>query len=110
MKSAASLMRRRAKAKATLSVAATALLNDIREESQAHEDIDAFYAPSECHSLVKPHDPVAVLASLGRTLKWFTRECRKRGVSNRWLHYHGLPTYREKASIGSFDDRLSLPR
>lgn len=90
-RSAKQMMKSRAAKRTTLSVAATLLLKDSRRECEQHQDIAAWHAPSECHASVRPFDPPSVLAECGRTVKWFVRECRRRGISSKWLYQHGLP-------------------
>lgn len=97
-RSAAALMRARAASRSTLTDCANALLEDMRRESFQHEEIDAYHAPSECHELVTAHDPERILRRLGRTMKWWRRQCERRGISNRWLHMHGFPTYTPRAT------------
>lgn len=91
MSSVARKHRRLASRKCTFARATQALLADLKREQEQHEDINVWHAPSECHGLVAPHNPDAVLVELGRSLRWWTREAARRGLSPKWCYTFGLP-------------------
>jgi len=60
-------------------------LRFMRSEDEAHEDVDRFHAPSECHALVSKgiEKRLRVLrrhikATTGLKYRVFERECRRR--------------------------------
>lgn len=67
-----------------------------REEEEAHADVDAFFAPSECHALVSKGEHKRerrvrrhIKAVTGLRWRLFVRECERR-TSPRTMHGVGL--------------------
>lgn len=89
--SATALNRRRIASRISFAVATAALMKELNDIGDLHHEIDAFYAPAECHDLVRQFDPDAVLKQLGRSMKWWRREARRRGLSHKWCYQNGLP-------------------
>lgn len=68
----------------------TKLLACANADAFAHEEIDAFYAPSECHALVNrstEREMQAILADAGYTAKELESEAVER-TSYRWVHFN----------------------
>lgn len=75
----------------SLSLAATLLLQDMKREADQYEENRAYHAPSECDARITPHNPDKVLRTVGRSVKWFIRSCKRRGITVKWLYRHSLP-------------------
>lgn len=60
---------------------------------EAHQDVERFHAPSECHGLVDRRFGSAVLATVRAagfaSVEALEAELEERGVRARWLHFRG---------------------
>lgn len=75
-----------------LSRCASDILGVMHGEATAHEDVDAWYAPRECHGIVSrqaDQEVRTVISKHGFTPKSFIRELVER-TSARWVDRSGL--------------------
>lgn len=69
-----------------------ALLQIDRDEDAMHDEVDAMYAPSECHGDVgrgADDRRMAVMEKFGVTHDEMVAEAKRRGIDCRWMHVHG---------------------
>lgn len=73
-----------------LSRAASEILKQQRAVAFAHDEIDAFYAPTECHGLVRPLNANRIVKRFGfKGWKQFYSILEKR-TSAKFIHNHCL--------------------
>lgn len=69
----------------------TLMIKELRDICAIIDDLDQWSAPSECYSSVPQHNPELVIRENGRTMKWWCKEARRRGLSKKWCYLHNLP-------------------
>jgi len=60
-----------------------------RGQEEGYEDLAAYYAPSECYADVahwNKRDTEQLMEKYGWTAESFWRECKKRGLSEKWTY------------------------